>query len=78
MDLLITTFASVEDRAPFVGTPQLQRIISHLLPAALRACLLYRSVSLYISRGKGLHRRTLGSQCRRKGRGLGACGDSLR
>ncbi len=78
VDLLVTTFASIEHRAPFICTSQLQCVISHLLPSTFRTGLLYRSVGLNISRSEGLHRRSFGPQRRGKSRRLGLCGDSLR
>lgn len=45
-DLLVTALASVENSTAFVRTPELLRMIKHLLPFTDRALFLYNSLCI--------------------------------
>jgi hypothetical protein len=74
---LVTAVALVEDGASFICTPQLLRVVSHLLSSTFFAWMVDDTAGLDIGFGNGLHLRPLCPQRRRKGGRLRNCNDRL-
>ena len=58
-DLLVTTFASVEDSAPFIGASKLLGMVEHLCPLAYRTVFLYDCLRVEFIGIQGLDRGVL-------------------